>query len=289
MCWRSVAATPTSRARQPSSASRRQRSACESATWRPSSATKLFRRSGPKVEPTAAASALALQISEALNLMRAAVSDCRGGAEPLRLRSCLHLPAMLRRHGCPAITGCRTRFRSGSTFPPSCAPERPSMSRCAPVATVRLRGAPADACRVHADAQSGPAATIELSEPADLAALPLLPHEDWPQWFREAGAEHFNLRFYADDYSTHELDAQRRSKAPALPCCHPSSSPRSSVRQVGAAVPARHAWSELALRAARSARDAATGAWLLRLLEQEARGETAAQDNACQQLYRFPA
>ena len=51
------------------------------------------------------------------------------------------------------------------------------------------------------------AATIELSEPADLAALPLLPHEDWPQWFREAGAEHLNLRFYADDYSTHELDA----------------------------------------------------------------------------------
>jgi LysR family glycine cleavage system transcriptional activator len=51
------------------------------------------------------------------------------------------------------------------------------------------------------------ASTIALSEPADLAALPLLPHDDWPLWFREAGAEGLNLHFYADDYPTHELDA----------------------------------------------------------------------------------
>jgi LysR family glycine cleavage system transcriptional activator len=37
--------------------------------------------------------------------------------------------------------------------------------------------------------------------------LPLLPHDAWPRWFREAGADIPGLRFYADDYPTHELDA----------------------------------------------------------------------------------
>jgi LysR family glycine cleavage system transcriptional activator len=46
-----------------------------------------------------------------------------------------------------------------------------------------------------------------LSSPEDLAALPLLPYDDWPRWFTEAGAAPPPLRFYADDYPTHELDA----------------------------------------------------------------------------------
>ena len=119
--------------------------------------TKLFRRSGPKVEPTAAASVLALQISEALNLMRAAVSDCRGGAEPLRVTV---VPTLAGRWLTPRLPGYH---RMPDAVPvrldvsAELRPERPSMSRCAPGGQlVRLRGDPADAGRVHADAQSGP-------------------------------------------------------------------------------------------------------------------------------------
>jgi LysR family glycine cleavage system transcriptional activator len=48
---------------------------------------------------------------------------------------------------------------------------------------------------------------VSLSSPEDLASRPLLPHDDWPRWFREAGAAVSGLRFCADDYSIHELHA----------------------------------------------------------------------------------
>jgi LysR family glycine cleavage system transcriptional activator len=51
------------------------------------------------------------------------------------------------------------------------------------------------------------ATTTSLSSPADLARLPLLPHDDWPRWFHEAGDGVPELRFHAGQYSTHELDA----------------------------------------------------------------------------------
>jgi LysR family glycine cleavage system transcriptional activator len=45
----------------------------------------LFRRSGPTVTPTEAGSVLAARVAQALGLLRAAVEDCRGAAEPLRV------------------------------------------------------------------------------------------------------------------------------------------------------------------------------------------------------------
>ena len=62
--------------------------------------TKLFRRSGPRVEPTPAAGALALQISQALDLIRAAIRDCRVSAEPLRVTS---VPTLARRWLTPRL------------------------------------------------------------------------------------------------------------------------------------------------------------------------------------------
>ena len=124
------------------------------------------------------------------------------------------------------------------------------------------------------------AATIELSEPADLAALPLLPHEDWPQWFREAGAEHLNLRFYADDYSTHELDAAAAIEGTGVALLSPILfAPLVSEGKL--VQPFQHVmrgpnWHYVLLDP-RERRPQVRGfcAWL----EQEARGETAAQDN----------
>ncbi len=51
------------------------------------------------------------------------------------------------------------------------------------------------------------AASVKLNSPADLASLPLLPHGDWPHWFRRVNVRPARLRFCADEYSTYELDA----------------------------------------------------------------------------------
>jgi LysR family glycine cleavage system transcriptional activator len=51
------------------------------------------------------------------------------------------------------------------------------------------------------------AATVKLASPADLAKLPLLGHDDWPRWFHHVGIRAPCLRFCADEYPTHELDA----------------------------------------------------------------------------------
>jgi LysR family glycine cleavage system transcriptional activator len=62
---------------------------------------------------------------------------------------------------------------------------------------------------VEATAMLSPrlAASMRLSSPADLLQLPLLAHDDWPRWFREAGVHESALRYCADEYPTHELDA----------------------------------------------------------------------------------
>jgi LysR family glycine cleavage system transcriptional activator len=50
-------------------------------------------------------------------------------------------------------------------------------------------------------------AGASLERPAELAALPLLRHEDWPRWFAAAGAPSPKLRFVSTAYPTQELDA----------------------------------------------------------------------------------
>ncbi|HKZ73216.1 MAG TPA: LysR family transcriptional regulator, partial [Steroidobacteraceae bacterium] len=46
---------------------------------------RLFHRSGPKIELTGAGAALAGRMTEAMRQIRAAVEDCRGGADALRV------------------------------------------------------------------------------------------------------------------------------------------------------------------------------------------------------------
>ena len=244
--------------------------------------TKLFRRSGPKVEPTAAASVLALQISEALNLMHAAVSDCRGGAEPLRVTV---VPTLAGRWLTPRLPGYHRMPDAGPVRLDVSAELRPRETFDVALRTGLGNWSGFEAIPlmpVESTPMLSPAlaATIELSEPADLAALPLLPHEDWPQWFREAGAEHLNLRFYADDYSTHELDAAAAIEGTGVALLSPILfAPLVSEGKL--VQPFQHVmrgpnWHYVLLDP-RERRPQVRGfcGWL----EQEARGETAAQDN----------
>ncbi|KGM35773.1 LysR substrate-binding domain-containing protein [Inquilinus limosus] len=167
----------------------------------------LFRRSGPSVIPTEAGAALAGRMAKALGLIRSAVEACRGAADGLRVTA---VPTFAMRWLTPRLAAYHAR--------PDAVPIRLDVS-----AELRLAGDFDIAIRtghgdwpgfeatalmpVDATPMLSPALAAGLSSPADLAALPLLPHDDWRRWFREAGVEPPALRFYADDYPTHELDA----------------------------------------------------------------------------------
>jgi LysR family glycine cleavage system transcriptional activator len=167
----------------------------------------LFRRSGPAVTPTEAGAALAGRMAQALGLIRSAVDDCRGAAEPLRVTA---VPTFAMRWLTPRLAAYHAL--------PDAVPIRLDVSaelRPADGFDIAIRTGHGDwpgfeataLMPVEATPMLSPALAAGLSSPADLAGLPLLPHDGWRRWFQEAGAEVPGLRFYADDYPTHELDA----------------------------------------------------------------------------------
>lgn len=169
----------------------------------------LFRRSGPNVTPTEAGAALAARIGRALGLIRAAVEDCRGAAEPLRVTAVPTFamrwltPRLAAYHALPDAVPIRldvsAELRPAGGFDIAIRTGHGDWPGFDAGALMPIEGAPMLSPAL--------AARVKLSSPADLAALPLLPHDGWQRWFREAGAEVPGLRFYADDYPTHELDA----------------------------------------------------------------------------------
>lgn len=181
----------------------------------------LFRRSGPAVTPTEAGTALAARVAQALGLLRAAVEECRGAAEPLRVTA---VPTFAMRWLTPRLAAYHAL--------PDAVPIRLDVSaelRPADGFDIAIRTGPGDwpgfeataLMPVEATPMLSPALAAGLSSPADLAALRLLPHPDWPRWFREAGIEAPALRFYADDYPTHELDAAAAIEGAAVALLSP--------------------------------------------------------------------
>jgi len=167
----------------------------------------LFRRSGPAVTPTEAGAALAGRMAQALGLIRSAVDDCRGAAEPLRVTA---VPTFAMRWLTPRLAAYHAL--------PGAVPIRLDVSaelRPAEGFDIAIRTGNGDwpgfeataLMPVEATPMLSPSLAAGLSSPADLATLPLLPHDGWRRWFQEAGAEIPGLHFYADDYPTHELDA----------------------------------------------------------------------------------
>lgn len=181
----------------------------------------LFRRSGPTITPTEAGAALAGRVARALGLLRAAVDDCRGAAEPLRVTA---VPTFAMRWLTPRLAAYHAL--------PDAVPIRLDVSaelRPTDGFDIAIRTGPGDwpgfeataLMPVEATPMLSPALAAGLSSPADLAALRLLPHPDWQRWFREAGVEAPALRFYADDYPTHELDAAAAIEGAAVALLSP--------------------------------------------------------------------
>lgn len=171
--------------------------------------SKLFYRSGPRVTPTDAGAVLAGRLAKALDTIRSAVDDCRSTAEPLRLTSVPTFamrwlaPRLARYHALPDAVPIQldvsADLREGECFDIAIRTGLGDWSGFHVTSLMPVEATPMLSPKL--------AATVQLSSPSDLAAVPLLPHDDWPRWFRESGEEVPELCFYADNYPTHELDA----------------------------------------------------------------------------------
>jgi len=167
--------------------------------------TCLFERSGPRLQSTAAAIALAARLAVALREMHEAVAVCRGDTQTLRVTappsfaSRWLAPRLARYHqradAVPIQIDCSAEVRTSADF---------DVAIRTGVGIGSDRLLPVEATPMLSPSL---AATVKLATPADLAKLPLLPHDDWPRWFESAGVHATRLRFCADEYPTHELDA----------------------------------------------------------------------------------
>ena len=170
---------------------------------------ELFERSGPHLRPTRAARVLAARVAETLRDVYAAVAECRSDVQPLRLSAAPSFasrwlaPRLARYHqradAAPVHIDCSAELRAGAHFDLAI---RTGLGHWPEFATQRLM--PVAATPMLSPAL---AATVRLQSPADLAQLPLLAHDDWPLWFRQAKVRLPRLRYCADQYPTHELDA----------------------------------------------------------------------------------
>jgi LysR family glycine cleavage system transcriptional activator len=169
---------------------------------------ELFRRRGPRIALTEAGGALAVQLAGLLDGIRAAVDECRSVAPPLRLtvsptlaarwlqprlasyRANADAPPIVLDVSTDArlVEGFDVAVRSGDRiWPGLCA--LPLAARMAsPMLSPRL-----------ADA-------VGVSAPSELAALTLLPDDDWPRWFAAVGIK-ADLRYGPIRYPTQELAA----------------------------------------------------------------------------------
>lgn len=169
----------------------------------------LFRRSGPRIEPTDAAISLSRSIAEGMGLMREALDACAQTARSLRV-TCVPTfgarwlaPRLHKYHLSPDAVRIELDLspdlRQGTAFDVGI---RTGIGEWPEFEVEPL--APVDAAPMLSPTL---ARSIELREPKDLMQLPLLDHDDWARWFREAGAGTVSPRYYVDEYATHDLDA----------------------------------------------------------------------------------
>jgi LysR family glycine cleavage system transcriptional activator len=171
--------------------------------------TTLFHRSGPRLATTEAGLELARRVAEALRLVRAAVEDCVVAAGPLRVTAVptfaiRWLVQRLPRYralaeAVPIELDVSTELRSGQAFDVAIRTGLGDWPELDAIALMPVEATPMLSPVLAADR---PHIT-----PGELALWQLLPHDDWPRWFREAGTDVSGLSYCGDDYSLHELDA----------------------------------------------------------------------------------
>jgi LysR family glycine cleavage system transcriptional activator len=230
--------------------------------------TRLFDRSGPRLQATAAAINLAARVADVLREVQAAVAVCRGDSRTLRVTappsfaSRWLAPRLARYHqradAVPIQIDCSAELRASDDFDVAI---RTGLSPASEFVGSRL-------LPVEATPMLSPtlAATVKVASPADLAKLPLLGHDDWPRWFQHAGVRAPRLRFCADEYPTHELDAAAAMEGAGVALLSPtlfaSALREGKLVQPFAAVMAGPKWHYLLLNPAHGPAAQGFRAWL---------------------------
>ena len=170
---------------------------------------RLFQRNGPRIVPTPEGALLAERMAEILALARAAVTECRSTAAPLRVTvtptfSARWLMPRLPRYRALADAArirleVSTDLRSPDQYDVAIRSGRGGWPDL-----VATRLLPIEVTPMLSPAL---AASGTLETPADLQRLPLIHDEDWEAWFLAAGVQEPRFAFAPIEYGTQEMSA----------------------------------------------------------------------------------
>lgn len=169
---------------------------------------RLFRRTGPRLSLTDAGAQLARQMDEIMALIHAAVDECRGTPEPLRVAAA---PTFAARWLAPRLADYRahdsgpiklqvsTTLEPASQFDAAIRSGRGDWPGLEVIASLPVEATPMLSPDLYASA--------DLTSAEGLLGLPLLPDDRWARWFDDLGIDAARAQFRTVSYPTQELAA----------------------------------------------------------------------------------
>jgi LysR family glycine cleavage system transcriptional activator len=171
---------------------------------------RLFQRHGPKLITTDRARALGQRVNDALELMRAAVDDCRRIKHPLRV-TCA--PTFAARWLVPRLMSYQTLPGANAIALDATQSLSPQGSFDVAIRSGRGPWPGYESARLLSDratpmlspkwAPAGSRMTVKK-----LLRVPLIPDSRWMDWFKLAGAPDAKPQFVAARFPNYELEAQ---------------------------------------------------------------------------------
>lgn len=169
---------------------------------------KLFHRHGPRLSATEAGIALGGKVAEALTLIRRGIADCTEAVEPLRV-TCVPtfanrwlIPRLsnFHRHFGPApiVLDVSTNLQTHDSFDVAIRSGTGPWPELEAFALLPLEVTPMVSLEN---------AMLLTDDPGSLLELPLLPDDQWWEWFGRVGISEPKLRFSATEFPTQEVDA----------------------------------------------------------------------------------
>jgi LysR family glycine cleavage system transcriptional activator len=171
---------------------------------------RLFQRHGPKLNTTDRARALGQRVNDALELMRAAVDDCRRVKHPLRV-TCA--PTFAARWLVPRLMNYQTLPGANAIALDATQTLSPQGSFDVAIRNGRGPWPGYESARLLLD-RATPMLSPKWASPGSrmtvkkLLRVPLIPDSRWTDWFKLAGVPDAKPQFIAARFPNYELEAQ---------------------------------------------------------------------------------
>lgn len=170
----------------------------------------LFQRHGPRLITTDRARALGQRVNDALELMRAAVDDCRRVKHPLRV-TCA--PTFAARWLVPRLMSYQTLAGANAIALDATQSLSPQGSFDVAIRAGRGPWPGYEYARLLSD-RATPMLSPKWAPPGSrmtvkkLLRVPLIPDPRWPDWFKLAGVPDAKPQFISSRFPNYELEAQ---------------------------------------------------------------------------------